>query len=298
MKVLISGATGLVGGALAASLSKDDHEIFSLTRSPQGDRDIGWNPGQGEIDVEKLAGFDAVVHLAGESIAEGRWTAAKKHRIRESRVLGTKLLSESLAGLDTRPRVFVSASAIGYYGDQGDKELGEDGPTGELFLSEVCRDWEAAAEPARQAGIRVVHPRIGVVLSKDGGALAKMLTPFKLGLGGRVGGGRQWMSWISLEDLVGVLRFLISEDSLSGPVNAVAPKPVTNLEFTKTLGRVLGRPTIFPMPALMARLALGEMADELLLPSTRVKPAKLKSAGYAFRHPQLDGALRAVLGMG
>jgi len=295
MKILISGATGLVGGALASSLRGDDHEVWNLTRSPSGEHDVGWDVAKGEIETAKLAGFDAVVHLAGESIAEGRWTAAKKHRIRESRVQGTRLLSETLARLKPSPATLLSASAIGYYGDQGDKELTEDGPTGDLFLSEVCREWEAAARPAREAGMRVVHPRIGVVLSKRGGALAKMLTPFKLGVGGRIGGGKQWMSWITLADLVGVLRFLISENSLSGPVNAVAPHPVTNLEFTKTLGRVLGRPTIFPMPAPMARLALGEMADELLLASTRVKPARLKAAGYAFRHPELEAALRAVL---
>lgn len=296
MKVLISGATGLVGGALASSLTKDDHEVFALTRSPRSERDIGWKPSEGEIQSARLEGFDAVVHLAGESIAQGRWNEAKKRRIHDSRVEGTRLLCRALAGLESRPHTLVSASAVGYYGDRGGEMLSEESTPGDSFLSQVCRDWEAAADAAGEAGIRVVHPRIGVVLSSEGGALNKMLTPFKLGVGGKIGGGGQWLSWITLADLVGVFRFLLNTASLAGPVNAVAPNPVTNLEFTKALGRVLGRPTIFPLPAPMARLALGEMADELLLASTRVTPRKLKSAGYAFRHAEIEPALRAVLG--
>jgi uncharacterized protein (TIGR01777 family) len=247
------------------------------------------------LDTQDLK-VDAVVHLAGESIAEGRWNEAKKSRIRDSRVLGTRALCEAMASMAEKPKVIVCASAIGYYGDRGDVVLTESASPGEGFLPEVCREWEDAAEPARAANIRVVNLRIGVVLAKDGGALSKMLLPFRLGLGGRIGDGAQYMSWVSLVDLVSIARFAIEEEGVFGPVNAVAPGAVTNLEFTKTLGAALRRPTLFPLPAFVARLALGEMADDLLLASIRVEPALLKAHGFHFEHPELDGALSDLLG--
>ena len=243
----------------------------------------------------ELEDFDAVVHLAGEPIT-GKWTPAKKARIRESRVQGTRLLCESLRHLRDRPLVLVSASAIGYYGDRGDDVLDEESPAGTLFLSEVAKAWEAATEPARRGGIRVVNLRIGFVLSKTGGGLATMLSPFKWGIGGHVGSGRQYLSWIAIDDLVGAVSHAILSDELRGPVNAVAPYPVTNREFTKTLGRVLWRPTIFPLPVFAAHLMFGEMADNLLLASARVQPTRLLASGYEFRFPELKGALRHVLG--
>jgi hypothetical protein len=234
--------------------------------------------------------------LAGENIASGRWNTAKKSQIRQSRVQSTQVLARALANAEKKPRVFVSASAIGYYGDTGETLLREQSPAGDDFLAEVCQAWEAATQPARDAGIRVVNLRIGVVLSKTGGALAKMLTPFRLGLGGRVGNGRQYWSWIALPDLVGVIRHALTCDALEGPVNTVAPAPVTNAEFTRILGRVLGRPTLFPLPAFMARAMLGEMADALLLSSTRVSAEKLQQSEYRFEYPELESALRGVIG--
>lgn len=298
MKILVSGSTGLVGSHLVPVLKSDGHEVVPLTRSSSdaaNSNSVIWDVAEGTIEREKLTGFDAVVHLAGEPIAERRWNDEKKARIRDSRVKGTRLLSEALAELETPPRVMVSASAIGYYGDRGDDVLTEESGTGETYLSKVCWEWEAAADPARSAGIRVVHPRIGVVLSTEGGALNKMLTPFKLCVGGVVGSGKQYWSWIALDDLVGVIRFALTEERLTGPVNAVAPNPPTNREFTKMLGKVLGRPTIFPLPAFAARIALGETADELLLSSARVVPKRLQDAGYQFRHPELEEALRSIL---
>jgi uncharacterized protein (TIGR01777 family) len=248
------------------------------------------------IDSAKLEGLDAVVHLAGENIAEGSWTAEKKARIRDSRVKGTRLVSKALAGLNQKPRVLVCASAIGFYGDRGAEILTEQSPAGSGFLADVCQEWEAATEPAAQAGIRVVNMRIGIVLTPRGGALQKMLLPFKFGVGGVMGDGRQYWSWVSIDDVIGAIYHAITNDALSGPVNAVAPRAATNAEFTKTLGRVLSRPTLFPMPAFLARLALGEMADALLLASTRVEPARLLNSGYSFRHADLEGALRFLLG--
>jgi uncharacterized protein (TIGR01777 family) len=242
-----------------------------------------------------LEGLDAVVHLAGENIAARRWNAEQKARIRDSRVLGTKLLSDNLAKLRQPPRVLVSASAIGFYGDRGDEELTEASAGGTGFLAEVCKEWEAATDGVQKAGISVVHLRLGVVLSPKGGALAKMLTPFRLGLGGRIGSGRQWMSWITLDDVVGCIVHALASDSLHGPVNAVTPYPVTNYVFTKTLGRVLWRPTVFPMPSFMARLAFGEMADELLLASTRVFPQALVASNYCFLYGDLESGLRHLL---
>ena len=302
MKVIVTGSTGLVGRALVRSLLADGHGVTRLVRGDsQGFRAPGtaavhWDPERGEIDASALEGHDAAVHLAGENVAAGRWDDEKKRRIRESRVKGTSLLAGALAGLSAKPRVLVSASATGFYGDRGAEILREESASGGDFLSEVCREWEKATLPASQAGMRVVHLRIGVVLSGEGGALQKMLTPFKLGVGGKVGSGSQYMNWITLEDLIAVIRRALEDESLRGPVNAVAPQQVTNAEFTKALGRVLGRPTIFTMPAFAARLAFGEMADALLMASTRVEPARLKEAGFEFKHPEIEGALRSALG--
>ena len=297
MKILMSGAHGLVGKALSASLIREGHEIVRLVRRERvvGQPEIEWHPNQGRIDAEHLEGFDAIVHLAGESIASGRWTEEKKRKIRESRVLGTTLLSESLAGLRHPPKAFVCASAIGFYGDRADELLNESSAPGTGFLSEVCIEWEEATGAAVAAGIRTIKTRFGIILAADGGALEKMLTPFKLGVGGRLGDGKQWMSWIAIEDVVGGLRYVIDNNSIKGPVNFVAPNPVTNSEFTETLGEVLSRPTVFPMPGFAARLAFGEMADALLLSSARVEPKVLVDRGYSFRHSTLKSALMHIL---
>ena len=298
MRVLVSGATGLIGSALVRGLSADGHAITPVVRSSAKGRSgvVRWDPEAGTLDTNGLEGHDAVVHLAGENIAGDRWTPERKARIRDSRVGGTRLLCDSLRRLDRPPRVLVCASATGYYGNRGREVLREESPPGEGFLAEVCREWEAATEGAARKGLRVVNLRIGMVLSPDGGALAKMLPAFRAGAGGRIGNGEQYMSWIALPDLVGVIRHALSSASLDGPVNAVAPQPVTNREFTKTLGRVLGRPTVALLPAFAARLLFGEMAEELLLSGARVEPAKLLSSGYRFLHPELEGALRGMLG--
>lgn len=297
MNVLVTGSSGLVGSALVRQLKDDGHTVTRLVRSKRlaGEAQILWDPQAGTIDSASLEGLDAVVHLAGESIAAGRWTAAQKARILESRVKGTSLLTEALAGLRERPKVLVSASAVGYYGDGGEEALREDSASGSGFLAEVCRQWEAAALPAAQAGIRVVHPRSGVILSRAGGALPRLLLPFRFGLGGRLGSGQQFMSWIALDDAVGAICHALTHDDLQGPVNAASPTPVRNHEFTRTLARVLRRPTVFPLPAFAARLAFGQMADELLLTSQRVEPARLLASGYRFAFPDLEGALRHLL---
>ena len=296
MNVLLTGSSGLIGSALAPALAGDGHQVRRLRRAPSaGPDEASWNPADGTFASGALDGIDAVVHLAGENIAGGRWTAARKARIRDSRVDGTRRLCEALAALDTPPRVLVAASAIGYYGDRGDELLDESAAPGTGFLPAVSRSWEGAAAPARDAGIRVVHLRIGIVLSPAGGALAQMLLPFRLGVGGVLGSGDQYMSWIALDDVVGVVRHALADESLSGPVNTVAPQAVTNREFTRTLGKVLRRPTILPAPAFALRVALGEMADALLLASTRVDPAALRATTFEFQHPQLDGALRQLL---
>jgi uncharacterized protein (TIGR01777 family) len=301
MKILVSGSTGLIGSALVPFLTAGGHAVVALARTgarraaSHPAQAVEWNPDAGIINRAALEGFDAVVHLAGENIA-GRWTAAKKERIRASRTGPTRLISEALAQLTRPPKVLVCASAVGIYGDRGDEILVEASAPGSGFLAEVGREWEAAAEPARVAGIRVVHLRFGIVLSPRGGALARMLPAFRLGLGGRVGSGRQFWSWIALDDAVGAIHHTLFTDSLSGPVNAVAPQAVTNGEFTRTLARVLGRPALLPAPACALRLALGEMAEAALLASTRAEPRRLAETGYAFRFPQLEPALRHLLG--
>jgi uncharacterized protein len=296
MKVLISGSHGLVGTALGNSLKSKGHEVFALVRhAPHSDAEVEWYPDRGSLALSRLEGMDVVVHLAGESIAEGRWNEEKKKLIRDSRVRATIVLSEALGNLKRPPKTLVSASAIGYYGDRGDLIVTEGTVPGNDFLAGVCVEWEQATQSATTRDIRVVNARFGVILSAAGGALKKMLPPFRMGIGGRVGSGRQWMSWIALDDVVNGLEFAINHESLSGPVNYVAPNPVTNAEFTRTLGKVLSRPTLFPIPAFAVRLAFGEMADALLLSGQRVKPAQLENAGYQFEYQQLEPALGHLL---
>lgn len=299
MKILIGGASGLIGTALCRALQEQGHTLGRLVRRPAapGQIEIYWDPERGSIDRTPLADFspDVVINVAGENIASGRWNEKRKAAIRNSRVNGTRILSLALANLETKPRLFICSSATGFYGDQGEQLLTEHSPSGETFLAAVCREWEAATQPAEKAKIRVVNLRTGIVLSKKGGALKKMLIPFRLGLGGVVGNGRQYMSWITLDDLIGIFLFVMEHEGISGPVNAVSPNPVTNREFTKALGRALFRPTLLPIPASTARLTLGEMADELLLASARIKPAVLEKAGFHFQHPEIRPALRAVL---
>jgi len=293
-KVLVSGSSGLVGSALVPALTRGGYEVTHLVRSgPSGEGRLVWDPARG-IGSEFVSGFDAVVHLAGEPIV-GRWTEAKKRRIVESRVLPTKHLAEALARSSQPPRVLICASAIGYYGDRGDEVLREASGPGQLLTSQMCQQWEAATEAAAIAGIRTVNLRTGIVLSASGGALKKMLPPFRLGIGGNMGNGRQWMSWVDLQDVVGAILHTLKTDSLQGPVNVTAPNPVTNATFTKTLASVLSRPAIFPMPAFAARLVFGQMADELLLASQRVEPAKLLASGYVFQRQDLRGSLQAIL---
>jgi hypothetical protein len=298
VNIAVSGASGLVGAALVASLEAGGHRVIPLVRrSPRpGEDALRWDPSSGAITPAGPSVGDAVVHLAGDSIMGLRWTAEKKRRIRESRVTATRLLVQTLTRLAKPPAVLVCASGVGYYGSRGDEVLSEESRLGTGFLAELARDWEAATATAIAQGIRVVNLRLGVVLSAHGGALATMLKPFRLGLGGVIGDGAQWMSWIALDDVIGAIRHALATDALRGPVNVVAPAPVTNAEFTRTLGRVLGRPTLVPLPAFAARLALGEMADELLLASQRVVPARLQAGGYRFRHSTLEDALRAALG--
>ncbi len=297
MRVLVSGSSGFIGSALVPFLSTSGHQLTCLVRRRPSANSmaIRWDPLKGEIDVDKLEGLEGVVHLAGEGLATGKWTADKKAKIRESRVSGTHLLCRALANLSRPPRVIVCASAIGYYGDRGEERLDEDSPPGSGFLAEVCREWEAAAQPAVQRGIRVVHVRLGVVLGPLGGAVALMLPPFTLGVGGRLGSGRQYMSWIALDDVLGGIGYALTHETLRGPVNLVAPMPVTNREFTRALGRVLRRPTVCPVPAFVLRWALGELADEALLASTRAIPTRLQAAGYPFQYPELDTALRSLV---
>ena len=295
-RILLSGATGLVGSELSASLTIGGHGVVALTRRDDP-RSVRWSPVEGSIEADKLAGFDAVVHLAGENIF-GRWSSRKKRAIYDSRVEGTRLLCETLARLPTKPGVLACASATGYYGSRGDEVLTEVSAKGTGFLADVCHAWEQVCEPARQAGIRVVNIRSGPVLSPKGGMLGTLLPLFKAGLGGVLGSGRQWIAWIAIDDLVDIYNTALMDESLAGPINATAPNPVTNQEFTKTLGRVLKRPTICRVPEFAARLVLGEGADEMALTSNRVLPERLTKAGHGFRHPTLEEALRFLLDKG
>lgn len=298
MDVAVTGASGLIGSALAASLEADGHRVRRLVRRParSGRDEVSWDPVRGGIDAAALAGVDAVVHLAGAGIGDRRWSAERRREILDSRTVSTVLLAGTLAELDAKPAVLLSGSAIGYYGDRGDEVLTETSDAGDIFLSEVCVAWEAAAEAAIDAGIRTAFLRTGIVQAREGGALAKTLPLFRVGLGGKLGTGRQWWSWISLEDEVRAIRFLLDHE-VSGPVNLTAPNPTTNAEYTKVLGRVLGRPTVLPVPSFGPRLLLGrDLADQLLFASQRVQPTELLEAGFEFTHPDLEGALRHVLG--
>ena len=296
MRILISGASGLIGSAVTRALRESGREPVALVRRVPHEGEVKWNPAE-PMDPVKLAGYDAVVHLAGKNIA-GYWTAKFKQEVRDSRVCGTQMLVTAAAESFRRsgqPGVFLSASAIGYYGERGDELLSEGSPPGQGFLPEVGQQWEAATNVARDAGLRVVNLRFGVVLARDGGALPPMLLPFRAGLGGRIGSGQQYWSWVSLDDVVGVILFALQNDSLRGPVNVVSPEPARNEEFVRALGEALHRPTIFPLPAFVVRTLMGEMGETALLGSARVEPAKLKAAGYQFRHPHLKDALRAAL---
>ena len=296
MHIFVTGASGLIGRELVRRLEESGHTTTSLTRRPPvKSTQRQWNPKSDSVDAGLLEGCDLLVHLAGENIGEGRWTEEKKRRIRESRVQTTRMLSEGISQLETKPKALIVASAIGFYGNRGDEIMTEESDPGDDYLAGVCREWEQAADPAREAGIRTVHVRTGVVLSKEGGALASMITPFKLCLGGQIGNGQQHMSWISIEDIARLFQFVCEEESIAGAINGVAPNPVTNREFTKTFGRVISRPTIFPMPAFAAKLAFGEMAEALLLSSTRVLPEKASVSGFQFHHPHLEEALRSVV---
>lgn len=298
-RILVSGVSGPIGAALLPSLRANGWSVVRLVRGAAAGKSpdnaqIAWDPAA-PIAAEAVSGFDAVIHLAGESIF-GRWTATKKRKIRDSRVLGTLNLASALARAEQKPRVFVCGSAIGYYGNRGDEPLSEESAVGKGFLAQVCREWEEAATPAAQAGIRTAHLRTGIVLSPKGGALGAMLLPFKMGLGGRTGDGRQWISWIDVQDMVGAIQHILKNELLRGPVNMVAPGPVRNAEFAATLAGVLSRPAIFPMPAFVANLAFGEMGEELLLGSQKVEPGKLLASEYPFRYRELRASLEGLLG--
>ncbi|HET6232409.1 MAG TPA: TIGR01777 family oxidoreductase [Longimicrobiaceae bacterium] len=295
-RVAVTGASGLIGGALVRRLAAEGAQVHRLVRGEPkpGSGDVRWDPAAGTIDAAALEGVDAVVHLAGENVGE-RWTEERKQRILRSRVEGTRLLTQALAQLERKPRVMVGASAVGIYGDRGDELLDEGSTAGSDFLAGVVREWEAAAEPARGAGIRVAHLRFGVVLSASGGALAKMLPPFRLGAGGRMGDGKQWMAWVSLDDAVGAILLALRDGAVRGPVNVVAPNPVTNAQFTEALGRALGRPTLLAVPAFALKALFGEMAEGTVLASQRVIPQRLTELGYTFRHPDISTALQAAL---
>ncbi|MFI9272529.1 TIGR01777 family oxidoreductase [Kitasatospora sp. NPDC052896] len=301
MRIAVTGSSGLIGSALVRSLLADGHQVVRLVRHrsatgphPDGSVGVGWNPALGEVDRAGLAGTEAVVHLAGAGVGDRRWTTRYKQEIRDSRVFGTRALATALAAAEKPPAVLVSGSAVGFYGQTGDRLIDETAPAGDDFLARVCVDWEGAARPAAEAGIRVVHPRTGLVLSAAGGAGGRLFPLFRLGLGGRLGSGRQYWSFISLADQVAALRFLIDVEELRGPVNLTAPSPATNEELTAAMGKVLGRPTPFPVPEAVLRLALGEMAVEVV-GSHRVVPEKLLKAGFQFAHPDVLSAVRAAL---
>lgn len=296
MDVVVTGSSGLIGTALKRALEQGGHRMVPMVRSQASGDAVRWDPDRGEIDAGGLEGVGALVHLAGEGIGNKRWNDAQKAKIKDSRVRGTTLLAETLAKLGKPPKVLLSGSAVGFYGDRGDEVLTETSRPGQGFLAQVCVAWEAATAPAKEGGIRVSHLRTGIVLSKSGGALPKMLTPFKLGLGGKLGPGAQWMSWIALEDEVAAIVHLLGDEAPDGPVNLTAPNPVTNADFTKTLGQAIGRPTVLPAPKFGLKAILGaEMAGELLLASQRALPTRLLDSGYTFRQPDLDEALRAEL---
>lgn len=297
MNVLVTGSHGLVGSALVPGLRADGHRVLRLVRdAPEGDDDVRWDPDAGSIDTAALAGVDGVVHLAGAGIGDKKWTAARKRLILDSRTRGTRLLAETLASLPRPPAVFVSGSAVGYYGDRGDDVLTEQAPPGDDFPAQVCLAWEGATTAASEAGIRVVTIRTGIVLAAHGGALQRMLLPFKLGLGGRIASGKQYMSWISLDDEVGAIRHLLTADGISGAVNLTAPAPVTNADFTAALGRAVHRPTVLPTPLAPLKVVFGdELVQHLLVRGQRVVPRVLEGSGYGFRHPEIGAALRAVL---
>ena len=297
LRIAVTGASGFLGSALSSTLTTSGHQVARLVRRLPAPGEIGWDPETARLDPEALSGLDAVIHLAGENIA-GRWTDSRRRRIRESRVAGTTLLAKALARSSRPPRVLVSASAIGIYGHRGDELLDETSEPGHGFLPEVGQAWEAAAAPAREAGIRTVFTRFGLVLAPQGGVLAQMLVPFELGLGGTLGDGRQWMSWIGLDDALGAILHALASDAIAGPVNVVAPEPVRNSEFTERLARILRRPAVLTVPAFALRLLFDGLADEGLLASTRVRPAVLEATGYRFRYPTLDAALRHALGRG
>jgi len=308
MRIAITGSTGLIGSSLTAALSEHGHDVVPLVRyavssptSADVHQSIMWNPTgeMQEAELKRLEGTDAIVHLAGENIAGGRWTDARMKRIHDSRVVGTRNLVNSIMQMETKLKALICASAIGFYGPHGDESICEDDARGTGFLAELCEEWEREAKRLEECDVRVVNARFGIVLSPRGGALQKMLPPFKMGVGGIIGSGRQWYSWISLDDCVGALCMLIKNENASGPINLVAPHPETNRNFTKTLGKVLKRPTIFPMPTFAARLAFSRrMADETILSGAKVEPKRLAELGYEFQHPKLEEALRDLLGKG
>ncbi|MFD5100748.1 TIGR01777 family oxidoreductase [Streptomyces albidochromogenes] len=295
MRIAVTGSTGLIGTALVRSLRADGHEVRRLVRrAATGREEVTWDPGRQYVDADGLAGCEAVVHLAGAGVGDHRWTASYKREIRESRVLGTAAIAEAVAGLDTPPKVLVCGSAIGFYGDTGDRAVDEDAPPGDGFLPSVCVDWEEAAAPAREAGVRTVFARTGLVVAREGGAWGRLFPLFKAGLGGRLGSGRQYQSYIAMHDQIAALRHLIDTESLSGPVNLTAPRPVTNREITRAMGRVLKRPTLFTVPAPALRLALGEFSSDVLV-SQRVLPRQLEESGFSFAFPEIEDTLRAAL---
>ena len=292
MKIAIAGASGLIGSAFLDAVEDDGAEVTRLVRGSPKAGEIEWHPNQDAIEPTLLEGFEAIVNLAGENVAEGRWTDEKKKKIHDSRVHGTHLISEAIAKVVNKPRVFLCASATGIYGDRPDETLNEHSESGGGFLAGVCREWEKATEPAAKAGVRVVNLRFGPVLAPHGGMMEKMLTPFKMGLGGKIGSGKQYISWVAIDDVVGAMKLALQDESIRGPLNVVSPNPVTNEEFTKALGDALSRPTVMAVPAFAARLAFGEMADEMLLASQRVIPKRLKDARFNFQYPNLVDAVR------
>lgn len=297
MRILVSGSHGLIGTAFISYLADHGHHVIRLVRGRHEIDDVvvKWNPLEKEIDITELEGFDAVVHLAGENVASGRWTANKKKAIYDSRILSTQFLCECFKKLKSPPKTFICASAIGFYGHRGEEELDEKSGSGKGFLSNVCQEWEAVTDTLKESSMRVAHLRFGVVLSSEGGALAQMLRPFRMGFGGRVGSGEQYMSWITIDDAVSAMYFIMRHKEMSGPINVVSPNPVTNLEFTRVLGETLGRWAIVPLPAFLARIAMGELANELLLASTRVIPAELQKSEFLFQFPNLEEALDHVI---